>query len=149
MLGPALLKLMRDPNKPPFNNAFREKGTWMVPPGGEENFQKCRPDSDEATHKRAFEWHDWYTLKFDDGEWKLKAPKNKLLRFVPIHSYGKSGLSKAHRLVGLSNFTTYTTNDDKATDYETKDFHLIVLHERANLSPDEWEEKGAAIKCYY
>ena len=147
VLGPALLKLLRDPSRPPFNNSFREDGQWMVPPGGVANFPICEPNADETTLKRTFEMNDLYRLQFD-GEWKLKIGK-KLKRFIPLNSYGHSGLSRAHILAGLSNFTTYTVDNGKNTDCDTEDFHLIVLHERANLFANEWEEDGAFSKCYF
>ena len=70
ILGPALVALMRDPNKPPFNNSFRRNDRWMVPPGGVSNYPVCGANTDEATLNRAFGPHDLYCLEFH-GEWKL------------------------------------------------------------------------------
>jgi hypothetical protein len=147
ILGPALLKLLRDPSKPPFNHAFRENGEWVVPTGGVANYPLCKPDANESTLKAKFSMHDLYRLQFD-GEWKLKISK-KLKRFVPLHSHGTYSCSREHLLVGLTNFTTYTVDNGKQTDYETEEFHLLVLHERANLCANEWEEDGAFAKCYF
>jgi len=160
-LGPALLSLMRDPKKPPFTHAFRSNDQWKVPWGGVENFALCAPDAEEATIKGVFDDDGTttgscptglYPIAFVDGEWKLVPGGNvaQAKRFAPVSSYGGRGsLSREHLRVGLSNFTTYTVDQGKMTDYETEDYHLIVLHERANLVPEDWEEKGSYSKCYY
>ena len=140
VLGPALMALMRDPSKPPFNNSFRQNGQWKVPPGGVANYPVCAAETDEATLERAFGMGDLYRLKFDDGEWKLQIYKT-LKRILPVTSYGKI-CSRHHLQVGLhGNFTTYAIDMGEATEYEEED--LIVLHlERANLRASDWEEES-------
>ena len=146
ILGPALVALMRDPNKPPFNNSFRRNGRWMVPPGGVSNYPVCGANTDEATLNRAFGPHDLYCLEFH-GEWKLKVHK-KLKRILPACSYGKI-CSRHHHQAGLhGNFTSYAIEDGAQTEYEKEDFQLIVLHEeRANLRASEWHTE--ALSCTY
>ena len=150
ILGPALMALMRDPDKPPFNNSFRQNGRWMVPPGGVSNYPVCGANTDEATLNRAFGPHDLYCLEFH-GEWKLKVHK-KLKRILPACSYGKI-CSRHHHQAGLhGNFTSYAIEDGEQTEYEKEDSQLIVLHEeRANLRASEWETAadGGFGKTYY
>ena len=148
VLGPALMALMRDQSKPPFNNSFRQNGQWMVPPGGVANYPVCGADTDEATLERAFGMGDLYRLKFD-GEWKLQIRKT-LKRILPATSYGKI-CSRHHLQVGLhGNFTTYAIDKGEATEYEEED--LSVLHlERANLRASDWEVEAdnGFGKTYY
>ena len=145
ILGPALMALMRDPSKPPFNNSFRQKGRWMVPPGGVKNYPVCGADTDEATLERTFGMEDLYCLEFD-GEWKLKIGRT-LKRILPAQSWG-SKCSRHHMLMDLTNFTSYAIDDGETTEYEKEEFQLIVLHfERANLCADEWETDEP--KIYY
>ena len=146
VLGPALLKLLRDPSKPPFHLAFREDGEWKVPTDPVANYGRCEPDADEATLKAAFHIHDLYALQFHGGEWKLKI-RSQLKRFLPLRSYGDT-CSRHHLIAGLSgNFTTYAIDDGFETDYESEE--LIVLHEQADLVACDWSEKRSFGKCYY
>ena len=144
VLGPVLLKLLRDPKKPPFNNAFLEDGVWQVPPGGVANYPECEPDADNETIKETFKFSDRYSLKYADGEWKVKTNK-KLKRLLPLWSYGQI-CSRHHLMAGLSgNFTTYTIDNGDETDYDEE--KLIVLHEQADLIASDWSKKD--FYCYH